>query len=200
VAILVPGFDGIYLLRVPPNSLKLLREYTLRFKGSGTSISDVITRIKLEKKTLQFSGVSYIDQATAQKRNEARAKNLTADIVGINDQPIAGALAAPAPQAQLAPSIPVQPSFQPAPMAATPLAASSPAPVPQSPPTGRGRGRGRPRSTNGPEAQAAQQPAQQAQAPFPTQPAPQFGISQGQAPGADLNAALDSFFGPAPQK
>src|SRR5271166_2799977 len=164
IALLVTGFDGVYLLRVPPNSLTAFREYNARFKGSGTDIADVVTRISFERGvrgTLTFKGVSYIDQAIAQIRNDARAKKVTDNLIGLNDVPVSGMLAGPQPaQAQVVmQSQGIQPPpFVPAPFAGAPstgMSAMAPTPTPPTSgtpvgvaaPPSSGRKRGRPRAT-----------------------------------------------------
>jgi hypothetical protein len=214
LALMVPGLDGIYLLRVPPNTLRNMREYNAKFKGSEFDVSDVVTRISFEKDvlgTLTFAAVSMIDQGIAQHRNEALAKKVTDQLVGRTDQPIQGAIAhsqhteyapgwgsmsvAPGP----APQQEARPLPEPAPSAGSPPLPTVAAPTPAAitGPTGNGRRRGRPRATEA-TPQAVQAPFPTQSNPVPAQPsqgAP-FGIGQGQAPDAGLNAALDNFFGP----
>ncbi len=98
-ALLVPGFQTLFLLAVPPNSHKFMREYVERSRGSGVNLADVITRISFVpgvQGTLQFSPVNYIDEPTAVLRQAAYAEKKTDALVGRNDVPrTAGAIAAP---------------------------------------------------------------------------------------------------------
>ena len=97
VALLIPGFQTLFLLAVPPASHKFLREYVEKCKGSGINMADVITRISFVpgvQGTLQFSGVNYIDAPTATLRQAAYAEKKTDALVGRNDVPrTAGAIA-----------------------------------------------------------------------------------------------------------
>jgi hypothetical protein len=88
-ALLVPSHpQGVFLLRVPPNSHKNLRSYNELSKRSGIDISNVITRIYFDRTTqgtLLFSGVTWIDEVIAQAREAAYAEKKTDTIVGRND-------------------------------------------------------------------------------------------------------------------
>lgn len=93
MALLIPGFQVLFLLAVPPNSHSLLREYVERSRGSGVNMADVITRISFvpgEQGTLQFSPVNYIDEPTAILRQAAYAEKKTDALVGRNDVPRSG--------------------------------------------------------------------------------------------------------------
>ena len=105
VALLIPGFQTLFLLAVPPNSHGPMREYVEKCKGNGVNIANLITRISFVpgvQGTLQFQPVTYIDEPTAQLRQAAYAEKKTDALVGRNDvaRP-AGAIAAPAVQASL---------------------------------------------------------------------------------------------------
>lgn len=100
-ALLVPGFSTLFLLAVPPNSHKFLREYVERSRGSGVNLADVITRISFVpgvQGTLQFAPVNYIDEPTAILRQAAYTEKKTDALVGRNDVPRTTTLAAPAQQ------------------------------------------------------------------------------------------------------
>lgn len=150
IALLIPGFQTLFLLAVPPNSHGPLREYTEKCKGNGINMANLITRISFVPNvqgTLQFAPVTYIDEPTAQLRQAAYTEKKTDALVGRNDVPRpVGAIAAPATQAQIAPPAQVQtakPAFpgdmnpqvqqpaqqvqQPGPFAAIPAAGAAPA-------------------------------------------------------------------------
>jgi hypothetical protein len=150
IALLIPGFQTLFLLAVPPNSHGPLREYTEKCKGNGINMANLITRISFVpgvQGTLQFAPVTYIDEPTAQLRQAAYAEKKTDAMVGRNDVPRpAGAIAAPVTQAappvqhaatqQIAPPAqqwpaqtqqPVQQVQQPGPFAGTPAAGAAPA-------------------------------------------------------------------------
>lgn len=94
-ALLVPGFTTLFMLAIPPNSHKFLREYVERSRGSGVNMADVITRISFVagvQGTLQFSPVAYIDEPTAILRQAAYTEKKTDALVGRNDVPRTTAL------------------------------------------------------------------------------------------------------------
>ena len=196
IALLIPGDDVLFLMRVPPASLKQLGAYVLKFNGQTVDVSDVITRITFESQgILAFNAVNYIDEATFKQREEAVAAKKTDMLVGRGDQPIAQ-LAAPVEPATL--PAPVQQVQQPAvlqqqvaPLAGQQVQESSSAAEPT---------RRRRRNTAAVEAPQGAQTAPFATLPQPTaaaqmppQTAP-FGIGQPMAANADVTAALDSIF------
>jgi hypothetical protein len=90
VALLVPGFQTLFLLAVPPNSHGPLREYTEKCKGHGINMANLITRISFVpgvQGTLQFQAVGYIDEPTAKLRQAAYAEKKTDALVGRTDMP-----------------------------------------------------------------------------------------------------------------
>ena len=213
LAIMIPGDEVIFLLRVPPNSLSNLRAYNQKFIGQKVDVSDVITRMWFEPGQiglLQFNAVSVIDQASFSRREQLLLEHKTDALVGKSDLPRQEAL--PSPQ-QPAPQSIAQPA---APLAAIPASQPSPLPLATQPqpgipmhspvggattasPTEAPRQRRR-RNTAAP-AQAA--PAAAPVAPFRPQasesalpPQPTFGMQPAAAAPADVNAALDNLFGP----
>lgn len=207
IAILVPGYEMPFLLRVPPNSRTNFRGYVNKFIGQPIDVCDVTTRITFEPGgigTLHFDAIGYIDEATFGQREKLSAAHATDSMVGRTDLPREGALAAPVPQAQIeqqvqppAPFVPA-PAAQPvafAPQPNPPAASQTPTATPAaSPSSGRRR-----RNTQA----APVQPNGQQQAPFmsqaaPTpasQPQPNFGIQQGTAPNPELASTLEGLFG-----
>ena len=143
-ALLIPGFQTIFLLAVPPNSHPHLRAYTEKCKGNGINMANLITRISFVpgvQGTLQFAPVTYIDEPTAVLRQAAYAEKKTDALVGRNDVPRpAGATPMPAP-------------IQPVAQIQQPSAQQIAAPAQQWP-------------------AQAQQPAQQVQQPGPFVPTP----------------------------
>lgn len=219
LALLIPGDDVIFLLRVPPNSLDNLRGYNAKFKGQPIGIEGVITRISFEPQglgTLTFNAINYVDEETWRRRTTALAAKATDLLVGRGDQPHPGVASLPAPARQEAQALPTQPAAAlPAPTAGFPSTATAPAqtqtaPVAQaaspSEPAPAGRRR---RRTAAEMAAASPQPNGQqaaapapAQAPFrmaeppPAQPGAAFGVTPGVAPNPELQGALNSIFGP----
>jgi hypothetical protein len=108
VAFTTAGHNTVFMLRVPPNSLKNLGVYQGSFSGQAIDISDVITRISFVpgiQGTLQFQAVNYIDEPTAQLREQALASKATDALIGRNDvvHPGAGMIANGQPVGQIAP-------------------------------------------------------------------------------------------------
>ncbi len=167
VAVAVPGFkDQIFLLRIPPVSLKHLGKYvqevgSISAGGRKVDISDLITRVFFQKDqvgVLGFAPVSFVDPETAATGDKACEIKATDLLVGKNDRPYEGTIglppqAKPAEQRTLAPP-PVQaPFISPAPTttATPPDGGISPAPKP----------RGRPKKEAVAEVSATQAPFMQ---------------------------------------
>jgi hypothetical protein len=197
LACLVPGDDMIFLLRVPPNSLKNIDAYTMKFNGQEVGLSSVMTRMSFVpgvQGTLQFQAIDYIDEATHKTRIAVRNSKATDAIVGRTDKPREG-LPISQPVAQItAPAAPPQ-AFVPnvgSPSTPTQTAPLAPAASPSEPTK-------RKRRTKA-EMVAAGQPTQgTVQAPFRPEPPPStpgnsgapFGMAPGVAPNPELQATLD---------
>jgi hypothetical protein len=191
IALLIPGEEIQFLLRVPPNSLVELANYNGKFKGHKFSIPDVTTRISLRDKTLFFAGLGYIDEATAKLRNQILLAHKTDALVGRGDKPRQAALPAPTnpvPVASLpasAPAEPPDPLFaQPSIPSGTTPAIPASAAVTAAPPTRR-RGRPPKDAVPAPQTNGSETPP----ASFP------HGMTQAPEPNADLEASLKSVFG-----
>jgi hypothetical protein len=98
IAVMVPGYDFPFLLRVPVMSHENLRVYGDKFKGQKFDVPDVVTRVTFVHGAvgqLDFAAVGFTDDptdATVQLwRKEKRADGL----LGVGDVPIQGQLAAP---------------------------------------------------------------------------------------------------------
>jgi hypothetical protein len=143
VALLIPGFNTLFLLAVPPNSHSYMREYVEKCRGSQINMANLITRISFVpgiQGTLQFHPVTYIDEATAKLRQAAYAEKKTDALVGRNDE------------ARPAGAVLGQPGIIPPPNASTPQNSTGQAPLLSI----------QPGST-----MQVQQPAQQVQQPAP---------------------------------
>jgi hypothetical protein len=208
LALLIPGDDVEFLLRVPPNSLENLRAYNNKFKGHAFTARDVITRVSFEAGgigTLTFSGLGFIDEATAKQRNEVLLAKKTDALVGRGDKPRESvtsvnlpSLGGPAPNAavsvptvSLPASVPVETA---SPLSAQPAVTSGPVTAPNTTAPS-GRRRGRPPKEAAPAAETApvapfRQPAEGGQAPNG-----QFGMAPAVAPNPMLEAAIKSVFG-----
>ena len=201
----------MFQLVLTPGSFKNWKTFLKPFETHGVDISDTVTKMAFEPKVngvIQFAaaqnpqgGVIWIDENTAKSREAALTGKATDLLVGRNDTPIQGALAAPAQPQQIAHETQVQPSpFAQA--AATPLMQTAqpqqdalPPATPASPSNGRKK-----RNTaeaapavfvGAPQAAPFMQPSQQTQ---PNGGAP-FGMAQGAAPDQALQSTLDNLFG-----
>lgn len=212
LAILIPGDDVIFLLRVPPNSLSNLRGYTAKFVGQQVDVSDVVTRIWFESQgTVQFAATTFIDEATAGQREKVLVAKGTDALVGRTDMPRQDALGSPtqAPPAQITAQpaaqsvetpafVPSQPAAQSSPVTQTPAGGAPTASPSDLTPTGRPR-----RKRNTAAAEAPPQPAGAPMASFrpavPEQAAQpgSFGIQPGSTPSPEIESTLNSIFGPS---
>lgn len=187
LALAVPGDDVVFLLRIPPNSLKNLREYVHKFNGKDTDISDVLTRISFEPNqlgTLVFQAIKYIDEPTAQHREKVLSAKMTDAMVGKTDLPRPVELPVSAVPALAAPS--ASPTGQITGVPKQQVVPTQPvtAPVEQSQ-------RRRRRSTAQPEQPAPVQTAPFRQAEQTTAP---FGISESVPPNPEIQAEIDGLF------
>jgi hypothetical protein len=89
IALLIPGFDTLFLLAVPPNSHGPLREYLATCKGNGINPANLVTRLWfVSQGTLGFvprpggPAMAYIDATVAQLRERAYAEKKTDALVG----------------------------------------------------------------------------------------------------------------------
>jgi len=179
---------------------------------------DVLTRISINDKTLSFTGVGFIDQATATLRNEVLAAKKTDFLVGRGDVPRVPALPSSvasttmqiaAPIASSPVSAPVavpagrQEDERPLPVRPAEVFPATHSAVSQAPITSvsaaseqaPAKRRGRP-PKNAEAAPASGDPVapfRQA-APEPEKANGQFGIAQAPAPNAELESALKSMF------
>ena len=114
LAFIVPGDPDnmIFLMTVKPGSFKNWQTYINFLKaqkftdGSSPDLSDLVTRLEFESQgVLKFSPVAPVpgNQALLAQREAAWAKGTSGDIVGQNDVPYSGQLAAPAQTQQLPP-------------------------------------------------------------------------------------------------
>ena len=134
----------IFLLRVPPATLKLLGAYIRTVQGNNAEVCMIITRITFDQVTqgvLNFAPVGWIDNAQAAAVEKIMDGKLAADLVGLNDQPftgVIGATAAIAAPTQAAPQQiqPPPPMMQQAPAQQHGFPTMPPAPqgIPQSSP------------------------------------------------------------------
>lgn len=206
IAILIPGDDVQFLVRVPPGSLDELSAYNAKFKGHPFTMRDVMTRISIANKTLSFKGLGFIDEGTAKQRNAILMAKTTDALVGRGDKPRGGALLGytketvplHAPTASLPASAPAETvsplSAQPAAaQAATPGSGAQSAPAAQT--TGTAPTRRRRKAADAPA--AAEPNGVVPVAPFrqAAEPAAQHGMASPAAPNAELEAALKGVFG-----
>ncbi len=192
LAFIVPGDPDnmIFLMTVKPGSFKNWQTYINFLKaqkftdGSSPDLSDVVTRLEFESQgVLKFSPVAPVpgNQALLAQREAAWAKGTSGDIVGQNDVPYTGQLAAPVAQPQLA--APVQAVAQPNTFVPPQEAAQ---------PVKRGRKKGA-TAENGfqapPVAANTRPDYQAAQAPFMAQPNPPPAPAQPSQPAVQSSPA-----------
>ena len=136
LAVIVPGMEMVFLLRIPPASLKNFFKYTQTLAGHGVDLPDAVTRLEFESQgILKFTPQGYVDEATAAATDKAIAAKATDQLVGRLDRPWGGqadaqkiAYAQSQPAAQIAPIAPPPQPF------ATPAAETfGHAPAPQAP-------------------------------------------------------------------
>lgn len=215
LAIMLPGFNFPFQLRVPVMSHAALQSYSAQFQGDY-DVSDVITRVSFAPDTtgeLMFEfadfgqdDLPYIDAATMQLRDEMLESKKTDALIGRNDVPWSGALPAPREQQALSPPKPVaqqQSTSLPPPNNPPPAqrpAFAAPAATgfgDQTPKATRGRGRP-PKPQAAPSANGGFVPATGGSRDkiesTPPQAAPSFGIEQGGEVPTELDAALDEVF------
>ena len=118
VAVVVPGIDVVFLLRIPPASLKNWGKYCQTLGGHGVDLPDAVTRLEFESQgVLKFTPMGYVDEPTAATTDKVLNAKGTDQLIGRNDRPWTGqadaskiAYAAQAePQRQVvAPPAPVQ--------------------------------------------------------------------------------------------
>ena len=208
VAALVPGFDGVYLMVIPPNSLKPWAAYVTKFKGQGFDFTDVLTRLTFKEGvqgTLEFapSPNPWLTEDLVALRDKATAAKAADTVIGRLDKPRQGAIAAPAQAVVSATSSGVVADpFVSAP--ATPSAVAPLAPTPQTSnsiePTRRKRRTKEEIAAD--EAKKAAPPVvgETVRAPFRQpaeggQPNGSFGIAPGATPGEQMAAEIAKLFG-----
>ena len=198
IAILVPGYDMPFLLRVPPNSRTNFRGYVNKFVGQPMDIADVMTRISFEPGvigTLHFAAVGWLDeQAVLPQRDKLIAVKATDAMIGRLDMPREGALL-PLQQIEQQPAaIPVGSTLAPAqPVQQVTQPFQQPAPQPA-----QQRRRRNTAAAPAPQAQPVQEqaPFMQPQAPLQANgPTSNFGIQPGAEPSKDIKDTLNSLFG-----
>lgn len=133
----------VFLLRIPPASLKHLAKYTQTLAGHGVDLPDALTRLEFESQgILKFTPMGYVDAATAAATDKAIAAKATDLLIGRNDRPWGGAadaqkLAYAQSQApvQIAPAPAAQPMAPPPqPFGGQQAAPAAPFGAPPSPP------------------------------------------------------------------
>lgn len=91
LAVIVPGMDMVFLLRIPPASLKHLAKYTQTLAGHGVDLPDAVTRLEFESQgILKFTPMGYVDAQTAAATDKAISAKATDILIGRNDRPWVG--------------------------------------------------------------------------------------------------------------
>jgi hypothetical protein len=194
LAIAIPNDDVIFLLRVPPNSLRNLGGYNKLFEGQPIGIDRVLTRISFAGAplgTLTFQAIGLLDEETLRFGLAAIAQGATDSMVGRHDRPreYGGEQQALEAPTRPAPVPPPQPAPQPAP---PPQPAAVIPGVPGGGPAAGAAPARRPRRR--PVTEAA--PEQPKTAPFVEQPphSGQFGIATGLPPNPEVTSVVKGIF------
>lgn len=108
VAVMVAGAgDAVFLLDIPPGSLKSFGGYMSRLGGElHASPEEVITEVTMTSKELAFREVMWLPQEMLPMIAQVVASEAPDMVVGAHDRPVQPRLAAPDPQARLAPMSP----------------------------------------------------------------------------------------------
>ena len=219
-AVVLPAYpDEVFLLRIPPNSFKHLSAYSDWCKKSRVPMQVVVTRLYFEQGvlgTIMFHGLSYVqEEATFRFIQKLLADKATDGLVGRND--VARDPAIPLPvHGQPLGAPPAHLQGQAVPLAALPINTGmgsiggtpqgfAPQPGPALPPPQQVQAPAGQQIVQQPAAEPprrrrrtqAQIAADNAAAAQPAQQPNGFGMASGQAPTSELDAQLDSIFGPA---
>lgn len=93
IALMIPGDEVVFLMRVPPNSLANLRAYLNKCQAGQVNVSTIVTRMWfVSQGTINFTGVSYIQETEAKRLVDLMASKATDQLVGRTDQPRVDAL------------------------------------------------------------------------------------------------------------
>jgi hypothetical protein len=91
VAVIVPGLEHVFLLRIPPASLKNWGKYCQTLGGHGVDLPDAVTRLEFESQgILKFTPMGYVDAPTAAFGDKVISSKGTDLLVGRNDRPWTG--------------------------------------------------------------------------------------------------------------
>lgn len=87
VAVIVPGLEHVFLLRIPPASLKNWGKYCQTLGGHGVDLPDAVTRLEFESQgILKFTPMGYVDAPTAAFGDKVIASKGTDLLIGRNDR------------------------------------------------------------------------------------------------------------------
>jgi hypothetical protein len=91
VAVAIPGIEMVFLLRIPPASLKNWGKYCQTLGGHGVDLPDAVTRLEFESQgVLKFTPMGYVDAPTAEFSDKVMEAKGTDQIIGRNDRPWGG--------------------------------------------------------------------------------------------------------------
>jgi len=103
VAVIVAGAgETVYLLTVPPASLKVWNKYMAHLEGEGVGAPyHIVTRLSIEEKRLKFDPVDWIPETAVSFIERVAASDEPAIVCNVKDRPRQAALPAPQPAEQL---------------------------------------------------------------------------------------------------
>ena len=201
VAVIVPGWDFPFLLRVPVMSHENLRVYGDKFRGQEFDVSEVITRVSLVHGAvgqLDFQALGFTDDETEALVQKVLASHITDALIGRGDLVVQGALPAPGLHQDPALNSPPQ-SLQAQPLPVSNVQPNPPSVLPADPPKQKRTRKPAESAVPAPFAGPAQaQPGDGSIPPFlrRQQAVPAHGIqSNVPTPTAELEAQLNSVFG-----
>lgn len=88
VAVVIPGEPLVFMLRVPPASLKNFAKYSNTLAGHSVDLPDVITRLEFESQgVLKFTPMGYVDEDTAALGDRVLEADATVQMLGKADVP-----------------------------------------------------------------------------------------------------------------
>ena len=95
VAVLVAGAgEMVFLLQIPPASLKPWRAFLAHLDTLGAGIDEVIVKLTMEDKVLGFEAVDFMDPSTFEFAQRVIASSEPDAVVGVKDKPREGFLPA----------------------------------------------------------------------------------------------------------
>jgi hypothetical protein len=87
------GGDTVYLLSIPPASLKVWKAYVAHVGSQGAGVEEIVTRLSIENKTLGFDPVDFIPEGAVPLVRKIVESDEADSVVGNLDRPRTVAIA-----------------------------------------------------------------------------------------------------------